>query len=69
MALEAGLNVREVADLLGHANTRSTEIYLSAVKEREAGNARKVAGVIVQLATGGAPVVESITKRRAVFRK
>lgn len=72
MALEAGLNVREVADLLGHANTRSTEIYLSAVKEREAGNARKVAGEIVRLATGGAvksAAVESITKRRAVSTK
>ncbi len=72
MALEAGLNVREVADLLGHANTRSTEIYLSAVKEREAGNARKVAGEIVRLATGGAVgtgVVESITNRRAVSTK
>jgi integrase len=69
MALESGLTVRKVADLLGHADVRSTEVYLASESGHQAESVRHVAGEIVRLATGGAKVVESITNRRAVSTK
>lgn len=69
IALDSGLTVRQVADLLGHADVRRTDVYLAAKNAHETASVRRFAGEIVRLATGGAKAVESITNGRAVFTK